>query len=320
MNRRRQALRQFGRWLVLSRRIAFDPFQVLPSLNEALDRKRIRRALTAQEVSALISAARSRPLENARDHRVNKGVTPAEENRLTQLGETRALIYAMAVGTGLRRGELSRLRWCDVDLEAGLITVPAASAKSSREQVVDLHPSLAETLRALWPADEDLASPIIPKGKFPTNRTFRRDLEAAEIDPGEPDGGVVDFHSLRKTFVTWCTANKEHPRVAQALARHASVKTTMAHYTDLRLLDTKGAVARLPVPRLTGGRTVPKLSPSTDISLHQPAVGGGERATGHLARKTQHQRTNAHPDAKKVVGAPGLEPGTVGLKGHCSTN
>jgi hypothetical protein len=35
-----------------------------------------------------------------------------------------------------------------------------------------------------------------------------------------------------------------HPRVAQALARHAKVETTMAVYADLTALDLRGAVER----------------------------------------------------------------------------
>jgi hypothetical protein len=42
-----------------------------------------------------------------------------------------------------------------------------------------------------------------------------------------------------------------HPRMAQALARHASIETTMGTYTDLRLFDMKGTVERLPVPGTT---------------------------------------------------------------------
>ena len=39
-----------------------------------------------------------------------------------------------------------------------------------------------------------------------------------------------------------------HPRMAQALARHASIETTMGTYTDLRLFNMKGTVERLPLP------------------------------------------------------------------------
>lgn len=62
------------------------------------------------------------------------------------------------------------------------------------------------------------------------------------------------FHCLRVTFVSLLAAQGVHPRVAQALARHAKLETTMAAYTDLSLLDLRGAVektarAATPPPR-----------------------------------------------------------------------
>ena len=41
-----------------------------------------------------------------------------------------------------------------------------------------------------------------------------------------------------------------HPRTAQALARHASIETTLGTYTDLRLFDMKGTVGKLPLPTI----------------------------------------------------------------------
>ena len=56
------------------------------------------------------------------------------------------------------------------------------------------------------------------------------------------------FHALRTTFISWLGMTGVHTRMAQALARHASIETTLGTYTDLRLFDSKGAVANLPLP------------------------------------------------------------------------
>ncbi len=58
-------------------------------------------------------------------------------------------------------------------------------------------------------------------------------------------GRVVDFHALRYTFVTQLAKAGVHPRIAQALARHAKIETTMAVYTDIRDGDLRAAVERL---------------------------------------------------------------------------
>jgi integrase len=170
----------------------------------------------------------------------------------------RALIYAVALGTGLRKGEIRRLRWCDVDLERGRVTVTAASAKSRRAQSVPLNEALAGMLRTSRPGDASPTDRVVPKGAFPNTLTFHRDVEAAGIVREDQEGRVVDFHALRTTFVSWLAMTGAHPKVAQALARHASIETTMERYTDLALIDTKGMVEKLPLPQAGGkGRKPP---------------------------------------------------------------
>ena len=88
------------------------------------------------------------------------------------------------------------------------------------------------------------ASPVFPAETFPNARTFGRDLKAAGVEPRNDEGRVVDFHVLRVTFVSRLATAGVHPRIAQALARHSSIELTMRAYTDLALLDLRGAVER----------------------------------------------------------------------------
>jgi integrase/recombinase XerD len=247
VNGRIRALKQFGRWLVETRRVQFDPFDALRPLNEEEDRRHVRRALTPDEAVRLLQATRERPFLQAKAERKHAGVSEPEEQRLRALGATRALVYLLAMGTGLRRGELRRLRWADLDLERGVVAVPAASAKSRRDQSVPLGTALVAALQGARPADAPAQATVIPAGAFPNTLTFRRDLAAAGV-AREADGRVVDFHALRTTFVSWLAAAGVHPRTAQALARHASIETTMERYTDLRLVDLQGSVEKLPLP------------------------------------------------------------------------
>lgn len=246
VNGRVRALKQFGRWLEATRRVQFDPFSALRQLNEAEDRRHERRALTPEEAQRLLDAARSRPLAQAEAERVNAGVSEQERARLVRLGETRALVYALALGTGLRMGEIRRLRWCDV--EGGVVRVVAASAKSRRDQSVPIPARLSSMLDSFKPRDAAPADAVVPEGAFPNGLTFDRDLAAAGIAKHDDQGRVVDRHALRTTMISWLATTGAHPRTAQALARHADVETTMARYTDVRLLDTRAAMDRLPLP------------------------------------------------------------------------
>lgn len=60
------------------------------------------------------------------------------------------LCYALLFGTGMRRGELANLRWENVDLERGLITIQATQnwkTKTRRARRVPIPAELLETLR-----------------------------------------------------------------------------------------------------------------------------------------------------------------------------
>ncbi|MCA9317668.1 MAG: tyrosine-type recombinase/integrase, partial [Planctomycetes bacterium] len=248
LNRHLQAVRQFVRWALRTRRLAFDPLAPLALRNVAADRRHVRRALTSDEAGSLLAAARARPLRKARE--IGK-VTEARRAKLEALGDARAVLYALAMGTGLRRGELQRLRWADLALapDRAAVTVRADSAKSRREQVVPLRADLAEQLVAFRPEGAAPLASVFPSACFPTRRTFLADLEEAGIERHDDSERVVDFHSLRVTFVSGLARAGVHPRVAQALARHSRIDLTMGVYTDLTLLDTRGAVEALPQVR-----------------------------------------------------------------------
>jgi len=250
VNGRCKALRQFGRWLHENRRWPYNPFVGLSLRSERADRRHVRRALTPGEVGRLLAAARSRPFVSGRGVHAGAPLTPATIARLTKIGTARSIVYLLAVGTGLRRRELSMLRWCDIDFERRQLTVTVNSSKSRKRQMIDLHPNIVHALKSCRSENTGSTDTVILKGTFPTIRTFWKDLEAAGISRRDGQDRVVDLHALRTTYITWFTVNQEHPALAQAGARHGSITTTMEYYTDTRLLDTKGAVDRLPIPEL----------------------------------------------------------------------
>lgn len=255
VNRRLQSIRQFVRWCVGARRMAYDPLVGLKPLNEAADRRHVRRALAPDELQRLLDATERRPLEEATAFRRLKGVTPEQRLKLLALGRVRRLVYEVAAGTALRRGELSRLTWNDLDLERRLLRIPAASSKSRKDQSLPLRSDLAEALSAHRPEAAGPKDRVFAPAAFPNLRTLKRDLVHAglakaeraadgtlEFDLTDESGRALDFHCFRMTAITAWVASGAHPRVVQALARHAKIETTMAVYTDVTLLDLRGAV------------------------------------------------------------------------------
>ena len=92
-----------------------------------------------------------------------------------------------------------------------------------------------------------LRATAIPARRFPKMFTFGKDLKATGIDRVDESARIVDFHSLRHTFISSLAVAGVHPRVAMALARHSDISLTMKHYTDASLLDLKGAVEKTAV-------------------------------------------------------------------------
>ncbi len=289
VNGRYLAIRQFAKVMLRMGRLERDPFVTLRPLREADDRRHERRALTVKEFERLCAAACGRALAKAKEMNVRAGVSPEQETRIRAQGEARAHLYRFAVGTGLRAGEIGRLRWCDVDLEARRITVTAKSSKARKVQIVPLHPALAQDLKTMRPADAAPADAIFGPSAIPDPRTFWKDLEAAGIPRQDATGRWVDFHALRKSGITWMVAGGAHPRVAQAFARHASIETTMAHYTDPALLETGAALDRLP------------LSASVRThSARDEAEGYEQRCAGFCTGKAH----TSVPDAAATASAP----------------
>ena len=93
-----RAVRGFFRWLVKTKRIGSNPVETLSLVNAAMDVRRARRELTADELHRLFVAARA-------SDRKYRGLTGAD----------RYMRYLVAVGTGFRANALANLTPTDFD-------------------------------------------------------------------------------------------------------------------------------------------------------------------------------------------------------------
>jgi len=220
MNFYRQALHQFFVWLVQEGRWATNPVDAIPTVR-VVEPTRVRRALTDDELAALLAA------------------TP----------EPRDALYLMAARTGLRRSELRALTWDDVDLDEGLVTVRARSAKNRKHEVQPLTPATVDRLRILS-ENADPGAPVFTCN--PRVEVLKKDLAAAGI-AFETSEGVVDFHALRATYGTSLARAGVTLALAQKLMRHSTPVLTANVYTKLELHDRQDAVARLDPAGEAGG-------------------------------------------------------------------
>jgi integrase len=184
---------------------------------------------------------------NGRQVRLRRAFTDEEMTRLLKVAGTRKVIYLMAVYTGLRRAELSKLLRTDLHLEATqpFISVRASTTKNHKQAIIALHTDLVselETVLANLPAKETRLLAHL----MPSMVTFKADLKAAEIEFINEQNQRADFHSLRHTLATNLARAGTSPRVAMEIMRHSDIKLTTKTYTDAGLLPVSDAVINLP--------------------------------------------------------------------------
>lgn len=295
LNIRLCSLTSWGNWLVEAGRLTANPFARLRKIDESDDVRRQRRALTAEELRRLLTVARLRPvaehgrqtlrvLDSGRPAKSRATWTKAELTfdtivaaadrgrgrlrpevlaRLERAGRERALLYAVLVTTGLRKGELAALTTDDVllDGEQPAIMLRGADAKSGQRAALPLRADVAAELKAWLGTQSEgvcrqrvgVAGTVrlragVPLLYVPTGliRILDRDLRAAGIPKLDDRGRSVDVHAMRSTFGTLLAAAGVTPVVLKQLMRHKRIETTLKHYVDPRLLDVAGAVASLP--------------------------------------------------------------------------
>ncbi len=281
VNATRSAAMAFGNWAVKTSRFASNPFLGIEKANEATDRRRIRRALTDDEIIRLTEATKRRPLEDALLIRrgARKGISgvnlsPETRRRLERLGQERALVYKTLILTGLRRGELASLTVGSLELDAPapFAVLEAKDEKNRRgskiplraDLVADLRQHLAKRLAEAQEAAQragrpipirlSVGEPLFTAAPYTLVKALRRDLKAAGIPVEDERGRVVDVHSLRTTFATHLCRGGIPLRTAQAALRHSTPTLTANVYTDPQLLDVRGALDVLPaIPLGPGG-------------------------------------------------------------------
>lgn len=230
-NYRLGSAQQFCRWMLKERRaMPPSPIEHLSRIQQT-EKRRQRRALTLEEIHKLLTAT-----ENGTTH-----------HHMT--GPERALIYRLALESGLRANELRNLTVSSFDFEECTVTALAGYTKNKKESTLPLKSETAEVLK------------VHLSNKMPNVRAFeipvrtaemiRIDLEAAEIEYIDNTNKYIDFHALRHSFVSSLARAGVHPSVAQALARHSSITLTMNAYTHTPIEAEVSAIKKL--PDLTNG-------------------------------------------------------------------
>ncbi len=254
-----QAVKQLYNWLVADNRTAENPLAYLKGQNPKTDIRHARRALSVDELEQLIRATARGPKHS--------GMT----------GKERAMLYTIAVSTGLRAGELASLTWQSFNLSDSTpsVTVLAAYSKHRRDDVQLLPLEVAEQFRK-WQEEINAQRDNKVFGNFDKSKAakmLRKDLKVAGVAYKDDAGRVADFHALRHTYITNIVKGGASAKVAQSLARHSTINLTMDTYTHLSLYDGEAALNNLPSlpdvdsPNIENERAVALRTGTDDLSI-----------------------------------------------------
>lgn len=185
-------IKTFLNWCVKERLIFSNPAQYIarPKLPSSS-----RRFFRPDEIKRILSAAK----------------LPANKSMYPNI--------MVALYTGMRLGELTNLRWSDIDWKAKRIIVENRadfSTKSSLVRAIPLHPELEAILKPLPRVKERVLS------WENDSRIFKRIWKKAKITDGKP-------HLFRHTFCTNLFLTGTDPRTIMELMGHADLATTLKY-------------------------------------------------------------------------------------------
>jgi integrase len=157
-------------------------------------------------------------------------------------------LFDVALGTGLRLGELRALRWRDVDRDRKLIRVERAYSRQevrrpksdSGVRAVPLFPSVDAALR-------ELAARAVERGRYAPDELVFGSMRGTPLQPSNfrqrvwekalQRAGLEDeryrFHDLRHTCVSRLVAAGADVKLVQAVAGHANPLITLKRYSHL---------------------------------------------------------------------------------------
>lgn len=166
-----------------------------------------------------------------------------------RLGHEWYPVWAMALYTGMRSGELFALKWSNVDLKEKMITVSEAykaksnsfgCTKSGQARTVPINDSLLTVLKELEAVTGN-TSFVLPRLKDWQGRkqslALKTFCESIGIKP-------IRFHTLRASFTTILLTKGVGINVVQSIGGWSDIKT-MNHYSRMAGVTIKNATNQM---------------------------------------------------------------------------
>ena len=157
-------------------------------------------------------------------------------------------VWAVALMTGMRSGELFALKWTDIDFDAKMISVNKqwtnkvgfCPTKTRKNRIVPISTELSKFLKKhkLEQGKSEFVLPHLPEWVNGMQAEVLRDFcKALGITP-------VKFHDLRATFITNLLARGESLARVMSIVGHTQLKTTNC-YLRKAGVDVQGGTEKL---------------------------------------------------------------------------
>ncbi|MBF0388605.1 MAG: site-specific integrase [Desulfamplus sp.] len=198
------------------------------------------------------------------DNILDDSLTPDEVGRLLEVIEQDGHLHAgnllkLALFTGMRAGELFKLKWSDLDFEKGFINI--RSPKGGKSQIIPMNKQARAVLEShlkILGADN-----VFPNPHGEQRQTIARGVNAIFKKAGLQ--GKRPLHSLRHTFASMAISSGEIDLYTlQKLTTHKSPQMLQryAHLADERVKQGSEAA----------GRAIDKAVKLADENQQEPAV------------------------------------------------
>jgi integrase len=258
--RERITLLQFYKWAVSQGYLSTSPATGLLPIKGGVDRPPFRTlaeikrniergGLTAEEILDLWECLYLSPEEIA-------GLLATV--RANAQEDFSSLLHVIPAYTGMRRGEMLRLRWLEVDLDEDYLT--ARSRKQSRKKTetvrrIDLHPELKKELLA-WREHRPKGQYVIcdrrtmePIRKDRANRCFWQPLRGTEwrLD-SKRNWFKIGFHTYRHSFASNLAALGVDQRMIDEWMGHQT-EAMRKRYRHLFPKDRQSAIRKMSLSR-----------------------------------------------------------------------
>lgn len=195
-----------------------SPFASTKGLISVADENRRDRVLTYEEEARLLEACSDEQIGTY----IRSGRLVSARIR-GKRGHLRPVLI-VALDTALRRGEILKLKWKDVDLVSRTINIVALNTKTATARSVGMTPRVYDELTRLW----DLSPKDPEQLVFGIKDTFKRSFASACRDAGIED---FNFHDCRHTAITRMIQAGLSPMEVMKVSGHTQ-PSTFARYVN----------------------------------------------------------------------------------------